>query len=658
MVDTLDPALMLLVNLRGFYTSTGEYYETVFHTQVELIARDLNLSEISSNPSSTNFLPLLELIIAMAVKCSSKETYISRMWSLPAGAQEQLMVFIQTVLEKFDKPDISMQEIIRAFKGDKRALLTDFEILKNELVRASRKLENLVLEKNSLKANLTEMETDLRQRSGSRSTSEIESFIRLEYETQLLAKNEQIADLKLELSKSESRYCSEIRRLKDELDVQSERLQQLSVLESSLDSYKKRLEDQHSLKRQIKELTLNQTELVEKLKKTEEFESHLAQLTRSAELLKEQLKLEKEKNANLHFILSETETKLQISENSTREYSERINILEGKLKERIKDEFNSWESGRSSDISLQKDFISEYEEKVRRLISENEALKETKDSETLIKHYNSELDFAILERKKAEERILTLEKTVLALNEQIEAEKNAKIAEKTHLEEIINENESEIMTFRGIQTELNEQKALNSKLEESLKSEKEVSLELKSQLQGTHQIIAALETQLYTMKSKISLLEVKLKEKSEAEQLLVKEIESFKSYQPEMTQLQGQSIKLIELERELTRLRGENASLGLVLEDKSQELKGKSDENRRVVVDLERKLSEEKERSEGKLQKLLGEVKSMAAELLVLRTQQSDMTTAWMKEQRLVAMVVHTIGLEMCQERFRARVKT
>jgi len=68
------------------------------------------LAEIAAEPASARFLPLLELVIAMAVKCSNKQTYISRMWSLPAGAQEQLMVFIQAVLDKFDRPDGTVQE--------------------------------------------------------------------------------------------------------------------------------------------------------------------------------------------------------------------------------------------------------------------------------------------------------------------------------------------------------------------------------------------------------------------------------------------------------------------------------------------------------------------------------------------------------------------
>ena len=78
------------------------------------------------------------------------------------------MVFIQTVLDKLDKAAVTVQEVVKAFKGDKRTLLADFETMKNEVIRASRKLETLTMEKTSLKASLSELESALRSRSGSR----------------------------------------------------------------------------------------------------------------------------------------------------------------------------------------------------------------------------------------------------------------------------------------------------------------------------------------------------------------------------------------------------------------------------------------------------------------------------------------------------------
>lgn len=669
MLDTLDPGLSLLLNLRDFYASAGDYYETVFHTHVELITKDLNLAQIAAEPSSPRFLPLLELVLAMAVKCSNKQTYISRMWSLPAGAQEQLMVFIQAVLDKFDRPEGTLQDVVKAFKGDKRMLWADFETMKSELLRTTRKLENAIMEKNSLKASLNELESDLRNRSGSRSSTEIESFIRLEYENQLLAKNDQISDLQQELIKSEAKFFSEIRRLKDELDIQSERIQQLNSLESSLETYKKRLEEQAGLKRQIKELGNAKAELQEKLKKTDEIETHLGQLQRSAELLKEQLKLEKEKNANLHFRLSEMDTKLQIAENTAREYQERSVILEGKLKAQISEEYAGWEAGRSSgeSASLQRDFVADYEEKIRRLMRENEAIREAVDSKALIDHYNSELDTVLLSKKKAEEQLSRalshselLEKTILDANSRFSAlqiEFNQISAEKTNIEEKLQTALAEIAKNRAIQQDLIELKTQLARNEEILRAERGAKEDLKTQLLASQQMISALETQIIAMKSKIGHLEVKLKEKSDAEELLVKEIESFKSYQPEMTQLQGQNIKLIELERELTHLRGENSSLSLNLVDKDQELQSLSSDYQRIIGDLQRQMSELKGTQETQLVGLQTQLKSLASELFIVKSQQREMTEEWMREQRLVSMIIHSVGLEMCQERFRARVK-
>lgn len=625
------------------------------------------MAEIAAEPASARFLPLLELVIAMAVKCSNKQTYISRMWSLPAGAQEQLMVFIQAVLDKFDRPDGTVQEVIKAFKGDKRRLWADFETVKSELVRTTRKLENSTMEKNTLKASLNELESDLRKRSGSRSTTEIESFIRLEYENQLLAKNDQISDLQQELTKSETKSFSEIRRLKDELDVQAESLQQLTSLEASVEAYKKRLEDQASLKRQIKELTNARTELQEKMKRTEEVEVHLAQLQRSSELLKEQLKLEKEKNATLQYRISEMDVKLQVAENTAREYQERSAILEGKLKAQINAEYAGWEVGRNSTESLQRDFIADYEDQIRRLVSENDALRASTDSKTLIEHYNSELDAVLLAKKKAEEqlakallRIDILEKSNSASNAQLSAlqsDFNQISAEKSSLEERFQAISSEIAKNRGIQQDFTDLKAQFARNEETLRADKEAKEDLKTQLQGSQQMISALETQIIASKSKIGHLEVKLKEKSDAEQLLVREIESFKSYQPEMTQMQGQNIKLIELERELTRLRGENSSLSLNLSDKDQDFLSLSADYQREIVDLQRKSSELGKKQENSLNSLQSELKLLHSQLFIVKSQQREMTEEWMREQRLVSMIIHNVGLEMCQERFRARVK-
>lgn len=577
------------------------------------------------------------------------------------------MVFIQAVLDKFDRPEGTIQEVIKAFKGDKRMLLADFETVKNELVRTTRKLENSNIEKNSLKASLNELESDLRKRSGSRSTTEIESFIRLEYENQLLAKNDEIRDLQQELTKSETKSFSEIRRLKDELDVQSERLQQFSSLEASVETYKKRLEDQASLKRQVRELTSARSELQEKMRRTEEVEVHLAQLQRSSDLLKEQLKLEKEKQATLQYRLSETDLKLQVAENTAREYQERCAILEGKLKAQINADYAGWEAGRNSSESLQKDFIADYEDQIRRLVSENDALRASTDSKALVEHYNSELDAALLGKKQAEEqlaralpRIELLEKTLSATNTQLsvlQSDFSQISAEKESLEERFQAISSENTRNRGIQQDLSALKTQFARYEEALKAEKQAKEDLKTQLQGSQQVITALETQILASKSKIGHLEVKLKEKGDAEQLLVREIESFKSYQPEMTQMQGQSIKLIELERELTRLRGENSSLSLNLDDKDQAFRSLSADYQREIATLQLKSSEMGKKQENALNSLQTELKLLHSQLFIVKSQQRELTEDWMKEQRLVSMIIHNVGLEMCQERFRARVK-
>ncbi|KAG0275271.1 hypothetical protein BGZ95_008969 [Linnemannia exigua] len=320
-----------------------------------------NLNMIAKDGDSLEVLKLCELVIAVAVQCDRNQHYIQKIQTLPEISQHALMISLEQIIlalnsgsaRESDMEEISVDQELAQLHQERDELERGNQNLMQELANMNRKYDELLTEKEELKQRIR----DLEKASAHASQSGKSDFLmrtEIDHLRQDLRKSEDrrqeqeiLINNQLKAISDLSRAESDLRakadeavRLKDKLDEYKHAIDKLQKTENVIEKYKKKLEEGADLRRQMKVLEDQNTELLDRNKEVEgEYRKVLA-FKSLMESYKEQIQtletknssLAKEKNKIEYEARLQNQQFQQIEADRTRD-SEQIQLLEDKIRE-------------------------------------------------------------------------------------------------------------------------------------------------------------------------------------------------------------------------------------------------------------------------------------------------------------------------------------
>lgn len=286
--------LKQLHQLKCLLASIERYYKLT--TGRRLSEDELpNLVHLATDKLDSEIIKLVKLIMVTAVICEDrKELFINRIQQLEADVQTTIMHIIGPVLaEEFgdaESPSLNSEENVEddgVHSAVKREIALEEEIARllserengemlqnqiNELRDQNKQLQQrLEKEDNDGELDGTSGPNDDVPKSKAVDTSELEGYI-IELESQvrdLQSKTDQdeltIRQLSETLTKSSDSHATELQALKDKLRESEHICQRLQNVEKVADRYKRKLQDQSDLERQIESLEQENAKLRNKL---------------------------------------------------------------------------------------------------------------------------------------------------------------------------------------------------------------------------------------------------------------------------------------------------------------------------------------------------------------------------------------------------------
>ncbi|XP_068599296.1 protein Hook homolog 1 [Brachionichthys hirsutus] len=414
--DVEDNWRLKMNNLKKVLQMVVDYYnEVLAHDISDFRLPDLAVAAEQSDPVELG--RLLQLILGCAVKCERKKEYIQIIMTLEESVQHFVMTAIQELMNKETMAPFgaelagdSEQQLKKALQ-DLTELLTEKEALAQRCQELDIQVAVLQEERNSLLAENDVLIDRANQLDAFDDPSTPSGRKHNLLQQQLEALQEE--NFRLEAAKDDYRiHCEELekqlievqhrndeltslaeesRALKDELDVLRNCSDRVVMLEASVETYKRKLENLGDLKRQMKLLEENNmlymqntVSLEEELRKANAARTQLESYKRQVQELHRKLSQETRRADNLVFEMKKLEEK---HETAIKE-KERIIVERESLKELNEElrctqaqQLQLSQAGMLSSDSHSHDTLAaelmpiEYREKFMRLQHENKMLR-------------------------------------------------------------------------------------------------------------------------------------------------------------------------------------------------------------------------------------------------------------------------------------------
>ncbi|XP_050162496.1 protein Hook homolog 1 isoform X1 [Myiozetetes cayanensis] len=329
-------------NLKKILQGIMDYYHEFLGQQIsEELIPDLN--QISENSDPTELGRLLQLILGCAVNCERKQEHIQNIMTLEESVQHVVMTAIQELMSKevtspftCDASSEMEQQLKRALEDLQEALAE-----KEELAQRCQELDLQVAalqdEKNSLMSENEIMNDRLEQLDDS--LDDPNTVVAKKYfSAQLQLEQLQEENFRLEAAKDDYRvHCEDLekqlielqhrnneltslaeesRALKDENDILRATADKASKLESTVEVYRKKLQDLNDFRRQVKSLQEtnmmymhNTVSLEDELKKANAARAQLETYKRQVQELHNKLSEESKRADKLAFEMKRLEEK-------------------------------------------------------------------------------------------------------------------------------------------------------------------------------------------------------------------------------------------------------------------------------------------------------------------------------------------------------------
>nr|XP_056700097.1 protein Hook homolog 1 [Euleptes europaea] len=521
-------------NLKKVLQGITDYYHEFLGQQ---ISDDLlpDLSRISEHSDSAELGRLLQLILGCAVNCEKKQEHIQVIMTLEESVQHVVMTAIQELMSKeilgFVASDLTgdLEQQLKRTLEELNEVLAEKEELKQRCQELDLQVAALQEEKNSLMSENEVMNDRLDQLDGSLDDTNT-AVTKKYFHAQLQLEQLQEENFRLEAAKDDYRvHCEELekqlveiqhrndeltglaeesRALKDEIDVLRTFADKASKLESTIEVYRKKLEDLNDFRRQVK--SLQETNMMY-MHNTVSLEEEL----KKANAARAQLETYKRQVQELHNKLSEESKRADTQAFELKRLEEKHETL---LKERER-------------LIVQRDALKETNEELRCSQMQQDHLNQA-DSSVVASHENLAAEILPVEYR---EMFIRLQHENKMLHLQQEGSENEQIIElQKKLEQkhrAINELETEnrlskerieelLQQIEDLQKTLQEQESKpegdgSSKLKQKIALHMEKLSEVHDELQKREALLADLQPDQNQNAQKVEELEAALRKKDE-----------------------------------------------------------------------------------------------------------------------------------------------
>ncbi|KAJ6662575.1 hypothetical protein lerEdw1_011712 [Lerista edwardsae] len=543
-------------NLKKVLQGITDYYHEFLGQQIsEDLLPDLNRISEHSDPIELG--RLLQLILGCAVNCEKKQEHIQVIMTLEESVQHVVMAAIQELMSKeivgFVGSDLpgDLEQQLKKTLEQLNEVLAEKEELKQRCQELDQQVAALQEEKSSLMSENEVMNDRLDQLDGSLDDTNT-AVAKKYFHAQLQVEQLQEENFRLEAAKDDYRvHCEELekqlvelqhrndevsslaeesRALKDEIDVLRTVADKASKLESTVEIYRKKLEDLNDFRRQVKSLQEtnmmymhNTVSLEEELKKANAARAQLETYKRQVQELHNKLSEESKRADTLAFELKRLEEK-----------------HEALIKEKEQDHLNQTDAAAvKSHENLAAEILPvEYREMFIRLQHENKMLhlqQEGSENEQIValqeklEQKHRAINELETENRLSKERIgelqqqiEDLQKTLQEQESKTEGEGSSKLKQKiaAHMEklsEVHDELQKKEALLADFQPDLNQNAQKIEELEAALhkKDEDMKSMEerYKMYLEKARSVIKTLDPKLNPASAEIMLLRKQLTEK-------------------------------------------------------------------------------------------------------------------------------------------------
>lgn len=617
----------------------------------------VDVGDLAHNKDSDQLMRLLEMVVCVAIQCPQKEKYIGRIQQLPEAAQEELMVFIQRILDKCrDSYSPAASEI------DK------IRLLNQELTR---EVENLNLE---LAETRKEHELYKSRLPKLVSSGDDNTALTLELETQVTKLTEINKEFAQQLADQRKKHAVEIAEIRDDLDVANERILQLRSLEGTLEKLKQKSEEATATRKKLQDLQTYTDSLCERLRLFEEAQTSGLPIHETLAVYKDQLTQEKSLSVTLDMRIESLEEELRETQRSRQETVERCKALEARAQcfaeqlTRLPAEETGNPLAEDLDQSMQ----------TRASLLTQQTLEEIR------RHFDEQLNTITREKllveekyRKAVEELETIRKNpvVVRVEDQetkalLRAKEEAVLAlqrEKGELASRLEKLDSEVQKNKQLAAENDRLKAEKEQLmQENAKVYREKD-EI-SQRYLEHKDSAIILSADITSKDKeLALLrEENRRLKEETREVMEPQVTYDPSTSASPVEIPGQ-LKALEYEKEAMKVQVENANLKLKLREMQDDLKTReeliselkednqkakaalqeTEEMKAELLSLQKGKSQEESRHKQTMSHLEETVGSCESQIRHLTDKEKELRKQINVEERLMSVALHELGMEV-----------
>ncbi|OCT84856.1 protein Hook homolog 1 [Xenopus laevis] len=339
--DVGDNKRIKINNLKKILQGIVDYYREFLDQPIsEFLLPNLNL--IADHSDATEMGRLLQLILGCAVNCEKKQEHIQVIMTLEESVQHVVMTAIQELMSKetldYSTADLSgdmesqLRRTIDALheaQAEKEELQQRYEELDLQVAALQDERNCLIAENELQNERLNQLDTldepsTVVSKKYSQMQMQLEHMKEENYRLEAAKEDYRIhcEELEKQLVETQNRnvelasLAEESRALKDEIDILRATADKASKLESTVETYRKKLEDLADLRRQVKSLEdtnlvymHNTVSLEEELKKANAARVQLESYKRQVQELHNKLSLESKRADTLAYEMKSVKEK-------------------------------------------------------------------------------------------------------------------------------------------------------------------------------------------------------------------------------------------------------------------------------------------------------------------------------------------------------------
>jgi protein HOOK3 len=611
----------------------------------------IDLSGIARKEETKDLLSLIEMIVYATVNSPYKEDFIKTIMELDEECQTQFMYFIQKAMGQGDSPlydpniKVENRDVL-ILRTEKQRLNVQIDELLEELKVLKTNLLKVTQEKDDLQLTIVDLKNSLNQKPRGDNylpDSHDVDLILTEKDIKIMQLTNQLTDLRTSNEK-------EISKLKDELDLATNKIISLTQCEKTLNQYKKRLESLSSVKVKLQNVEKQNEELLEQLEMKDVELENLNSYKKNLKMVKDDLAAERTNSECLVFKIDMMKKDLKKREAELEEFKRKSEFFEN----RVRDLEN--ESSQNSEDSGVFHKLSDLEESCRTSL---EVRRETKRLTI-----NSELDQFKKERlifqhkyRKSKEKLKKTRENLRMLFEEASQSTVENFSKKQQLESQVMSLSSKLQSvsdnLSGLQKEKFKSEQCLYELEQVKLSKENLIQEMKNLYQDkdlSYKKLLECREELLLVQKAVNEKDVLLRQKDITEKILNEKVQTLTGSEKMLGEViesltkqkkedsNDYRIRFMETERELLALKSEKAGLLFRVAEKDERIEEILRDKGEYIKALEKKQKEALEGIKEENNRRTNQIISQCDEAITELQKERELLVAKLKIQKQSAI--------------------